>query len=49
MTMIEGRRGAGAGGCRRSSAAESRKLVEINQSFDDVLGGRVPARLVIEF
>jgi propanol-preferring alcohol dehydrogenase len=29
--------------------AESRKLDEINQCFEDVLGGRVPARLVVEF
>jgi alcohol dehydrogenase, propanol-preferring len=34
---------------RTRVVAESRKLDEINQSFDDVLGGRVPARLVIEF
>jgi propanol-preferring alcohol dehydrogenase len=34
---------------RTRVVAESRKLNEINQSFDDILGGRVPARLVIEF
>ena len=34
---------------RTRVVAEGRKLDEINQSFDDVLAGRVPARLVIEF
>lgn len=29
--------------------AQTRKLDEVNASFDDVLAGRVPARLVIEF
>jgi alcohol dehydrogenase, propanol-preferring len=28
--------------------AESRKLEEVNSCFDDVLAGRVPARLVFE-
>jgi propanol-preferring alcohol dehydrogenase len=34
---------------RTRVVAEGRKLAEINQCFDDVLGGRVPARLVLEF
>jgi propanol-preferring alcohol dehydrogenase len=34
---------------RTRVVAEGRKLDEINQCFDDVLGGRVPARLVLEF
>lgn len=34
---------------RTRVVAEGRKLDEINESFDDVLAGRVPARLVIEF
>jgi propanol-preferring alcohol dehydrogenase len=34
---------------RTRVVTEGRKLDEINQSFDDVLAGRVPARLVIEF
>jgi propanol-preferring alcohol dehydrogenase len=29
--------------------AESRKLDDVNACFDDVLAGRVPARLVFEF
>lgn len=29
--------------------AQTRKLDDVNASFDDVLAGRVPARLVIEF
>jgi propanol-preferring alcohol dehydrogenase len=34
---------------RTRVVTEGRKLDEINQSFDDVLAGRVPARLVIDF
>lgn len=34
---------------RTRVTAESRKLDEINTCFDDVLAGRVPARLVLEF
>lgn len=34
---------------RTRVVAQTRKLDEINQCFDDVLAGRVPARLVIEF
>jgi len=34
---------------RTGIVAETRRLEEINESFADVLAGRVPARLVIEF
>jgi alcohol dehydrogenase, propanol-preferring len=35
-------------GCTRA-VAETRKLDEINTVFADVLAGRVPARVVLEF
>ena len=34
---------------RTRVVAESRKLDEINTCFEEILAGRVPARLVIEF
>lgn len=35
--------------CVRCRSAESRKLADVNEAFEEVLGNRVPARLVIEF
>jgi propanol-preferring alcohol dehydrogenase len=34
---------------RTRVVADSRKLEEINTIFDEVLAGRVPARVVLEF
>ena len=34
---------------RTQVVAESRRLEQVNECFADVVGGRVPARLVFEF